>query len=54
VRLHPTRYVNVSFGKKDKPYKAPVKDTISIKNLMNYLDNILFAILLIIGFGYFF
>jgi phospholipid/cholesterol/gamma-HCH transport system substrate-binding protein len=30
VRLHPTRYVNVSlFGKKDKPYKAPVKDTIS-------------------------
>jgi phospholipid/cholesterol/gamma-HCH transport system substrate-binding protein len=30
VRLHPTRYVNVSlFGKKDKPYKAPVTDTIS-------------------------
>ncbi len=30
VRLHPTRYVNISlFGKKDKPYKAPVKDTIS-------------------------
>jgi phospholipid/cholesterol/gamma-HCH transport system substrate-binding protein len=30
VRLHPTRYVNVSlFGKKDKPYKAPIKDTIS-------------------------
>lgn len=28
VRLHPTRYVNISvFGKKDKPYKAPVKDT---------------------------
>jgi phospholipid/cholesterol/gamma-HCH transport system substrate-binding protein len=23
VRLHPTRYVNVSFGKKEKPYKAP-------------------------------
>ena len=24
LRLHPTRYVNVSvFGKKDKPYKAP-------------------------------
>jgi hypothetical protein len=22
VRLHPTRYVNVSFGKKEKPYKA--------------------------------
>ncbi len=30
VRLHPTRYVNVSvFGKKNKPYVAPVKDTIS-------------------------
>jgi phospholipid/cholesterol/gamma-HCH transport system substrate-binding protein len=30
VRLHPTRYVNVSlFGKKEKPYKAPVADTIS-------------------------
>jgi phospholipid/cholesterol/gamma-HCH transport system substrate-binding protein len=23
VRLHPTRYVNVSLGKKEKPYKAP-------------------------------
>jgi phospholipid/cholesterol/gamma-HCH transport system substrate-binding protein len=30
VRLHPTRYVNVSlFGKKNKPYVAPAKDTIS-------------------------
>jgi len=30
VRLHPTRYVNVSvFGKKNKPYIATVKDTIS-------------------------
>ncbi|WP_310381329.1 MlaD family protein [Flavobacterium sp.] len=30
VRLYPTRYVNVSlFGKKNKPYVAPVKDTIS-------------------------
>ncbi|MFT5964343.1 MAG: phospholipid/cholesterol/gamma-HCH transport system substrate-binding protein [Flavobacterium sp.] len=30
VRLHPTRYINVSlFGKKDKPYKAPNIDTIS-------------------------
>ncbi|CAM2985482.1 MlaD family protein [Flavobacterium frigoris] len=30
VRLYPTRYVNVSlFGKKNKPYKAPVTDTIS-------------------------
>lgn len=29
VRLYPTRYVNVSlFGKKNKPYKAPVNDTI--------------------------
>ena len=29
VRLNPTRYVNVSlFGKKNKPYKAPVNDTI--------------------------
>ena len=29
VRLHPTRYVNVSiFGKKNKPYLAPVNDTI--------------------------
>ncbi|MGA9638423.1 hypothetical protein [Flavobacterium sp.] len=28
IRLHPTRYINVSlFGKKDKPYKAP--DTLS-------------------------
>ncbi|WP_366183595.1 MlaD family protein [Flavobacterium ovatum] len=31
LRLNPTRYVNVSlFGKKNKPYKAPVKDTLSI------------------------
>lgn len=30
VRLHPTRYVNVSvFGKKNKPYVAPIKDTVS-------------------------
>ncbi|MFM9824639.1 MlaD family protein [Flavobacterium sp.] len=30
VRLYPTRYVNVSlFGKKNKPYVAPVNDTIS-------------------------
>lgn len=30
VRLNPTRYVNVSvFGKKNKPYVAPAKDTIS-------------------------
>jgi phospholipid/cholesterol/gamma-HCH transport system substrate-binding protein len=30
VRLDPTRYVNISlFGKKNKPYKAPVTDTIS-------------------------
>jgi phospholipid/cholesterol/gamma-HCH transport system substrate-binding protein len=29
VRLHPTRYVNVSlFGKKNKPYVAPTIDTI--------------------------
>ncbi|HMI06873.1 MAG TPA: MlaD family protein [Flavobacterium sp.] len=29
VRLNPTRYVNVSlFGKKNKPYTAPVNDTI--------------------------
>jgi len=29
LRLNPTRYVNVSlFGKKNKPYKAPVSDTI--------------------------
>lgn len=29
VRLHPTRYVNVSlFGKKNKPYVAPVNDSI--------------------------
>ena len=34
VRLHPTRYVNVSFfGKKNKPYVAPVNDTvIKVKN----------------------
>ncbi|MND82647.1 hypothetical protein D3C80_744860 [compost metagenome] len=30
VRLHPTRYVNVSlFGKKNKPYVAPENDSIS-------------------------
>ena len=30
VRLNPTRYVNVSvFGKKNKPYVAPVNDTVS-------------------------
>jgi phospholipid/cholesterol/gamma-HCH transport system substrate-binding protein len=30
VRLNPTRYVNVSvFGKKNKPYVAPIKDSIS-------------------------
>ena len=29
LRLNPTRYVNVSlFGKKNKPYKAPINDTI--------------------------
>jgi phospholipid/cholesterol/gamma-HCH transport system substrate-binding protein len=29
VRLNPTRYINVSlFGKKNKPYIAPVKDTV--------------------------
>jgi phospholipid/cholesterol/gamma-HCH transport system substrate-binding protein len=29
VRLHPTRYVNVSlFGKKNKPYMTPINDTI--------------------------
>ena len=32
VRLYPTRYVNVSlFGKKNKPYQAPVNDTIILK-----------------------
>ena len=32
LRLNPTRYVNVSlFGKKNKPYKAPVNDTITKK-----------------------
>ncbi|WPR70805.1 MlaD family protein [Flavobacterium sp. NG2] len=31
VRLYPTRYINVSlFGKKNKPYKAPVVDSLSI------------------------
>lgn len=30
VRLHPTRYINVSvFGKKNKPYVAPAKDSVS-------------------------
>jgi hypothetical protein len=55
VRLHPTRYVNVSlFGKKEKTYKAPVADTISKKKTSDYnLDNILFALLLVIGFSYF-
>ena len=29
LRLNPTRYVNVSlFGKKNKPYVAPINDTI--------------------------
>ncbi|WP_395050396.1 MlaD family protein [Flavobacterium sp.] len=34
IRFHPTRYVNVSvFGKKNKPYVAPVNDTVSkVKN----------------------
>jgi phospholipid/cholesterol/gamma-HCH transport system substrate-binding protein len=33
VRLNPTRYVNVSlFGKKNKPYVAPVHDSIKPKN----------------------
>ena len=32
VRLNPTRYVNVSlFGKKNKPYNAPAKDSLEIK-----------------------
>lgn len=32
VRLHPTRYVNVSvFGKKEKPYIAPIKDSTATK-----------------------
>ncbi len=30
IRLNPTRYVNISvFGKKNKPYKAPVVDTLT-------------------------
>ena len=30
LRLNPTRYVNVSlFGKKNKPYVAPVSDTVA-------------------------
>lgn len=28
LRLNPTRYVNVSLFGKNKPYKAPVNDTI--------------------------
>lgn len=29
LRLHPTRYINVSvFGKKEKPYKSPTNDTL--------------------------
>ena len=33
LRLQPTRYVNVSlFGKKNKPYVAPVQDSLKIKN----------------------
>lgn len=33
LRLQPTRYVNVSlFGKKNKPYVAPVQDTVRLKN----------------------
>ncbi len=33
VRLHPTRYVNVSlFGKKDKPYIVIVSDSSKVKN----------------------
>ena len=34
IRLYPTRYVNVSlFGKKNKPYVAPVNDSVSkVKN----------------------
>ena len=33
LRLNPTRYVNVSlFGKKNKPYVAPVTDSISTNN----------------------
>lgn len=32
VRLNPTRYINVSlFGKKNKPYVAPVQDSIKLK-----------------------
>jgi hypothetical protein len=35
MRLHPTRYVNVSLLKKEKPYKAPVADTI-VKKKIDY------------------
>ena len=32
VRLNPTRYINVSvFGKKNKPYVAPINDTTKVK-----------------------
>ncbi|MBF6609088.1 MAG: MCE family protein [Flavobacterium sp.] len=32
VRLNPTRYINISvFGKKNKPYKAPVVDTLTFE-----------------------
>jgi hypothetical protein len=41
--------------KENKPYVGPAKDTILLWKLvlMSYLDNILFAILLAVGFGYF-
>lgn len=33
LRLNPTRYINISvFGKKNKPYKAPKIDTLTVKN----------------------
>ena len=37
IRLYPTRYVNVSlFGKKNKPYIAPVNDSITIEKTSNH------------------
>jgi hypothetical protein len=56
VRLHPTRYVNVSLLERKKNHIKLLWQILFQRKklvIMSYLDNILFALLLVIGFGYF-
>jgi hypothetical protein len=54
VRLYPTRYVIFHLERKTNHIQGLPSDTIQNNKIsMSYLDNVLFAIGLAIGFGYF-